>query len=54
MHRLFSEIDKFDKWSQSFSDIPHDLRSGEWECDYDNWNEIYIEFEDFINSSLND
>jgi hypothetical protein len=47
-HQLFFEIDKFDKWAQDYSDIPQDDIGGEWECGYDDWQEIYKQFDFFI------
>ncbi len=43
--KIFTEIDKFDKWAQSQFDEPQDEVAGEWECNYENWNEIYLAFE---------
>lgn len=43
--KIFTEIDKFDKWAQSQFDEPLDEVAGEWECNYENWNEIYLAFE---------
>jgi hypothetical protein len=46
--QLFIEIDKFDNWAQSHFDIPQDDIGGEWECNYENWDDIYKSFETFI------
>jgi len=46
--QLFIEIDKFDNWAQSLFDIPQDDIGGEWECNYENWDNIYKSFESFI------
>ena len=46
--QLFIEIDKFDTWAQSQFGKPQDDIGGEWECDYENWNNIYKSFENFI------
>jgi len=46
--RLFTEIDKFDLWAQSKFDIPQDEIGGEWECDYEKWEDIYKSFENFV------
>lgn len=48
MYQIFKEIDLFDTWAKSISDIPQENRYGEWECNYDNWTNIYIAFEDFL------
>ena len=49
--KLFTEIDKFDNWAQSQFDIPQDEIGGEWECNYENWDEIYKSFTKFISST---
>ncbi|MDQ2751920.1 MAG: hypothetical protein M3R72_02745 [Bacteroidota bacterium] len=46
---LFIEIDKFDHWAQSQYRTPQDDMVGEWECDYENWKNIYAAFEEFLN-----
>ncbi|MBX7225483.1 MAG: hypothetical protein K1X55_05600 [Chitinophagales bacterium] len=50
-NHLFTEIDKFDKWAQSQYDIPQDDIGGEWECNYNDWENIYKTFETFINTT---
>jgi hypothetical protein len=50
MHRLFTEIEKFEQWAVQYSDIPQDDRGGQWECDYDYWQDIYDQFTDFLES----
>ena len=45
---LNTEIEKFKRWALSF---PIESRSGEWECDYENWKELYSAFNDFILST---
>jgi hypothetical protein len=52
-HRVFAEIDKFDKWAKEFSDIPQDDRFGEWEIEYGSWDWIQINtlFDEFITVS---
>jgi hypothetical protein len=42
---LTNEIAKFKKWAAK---IPEKERYGEWECDYQNWFEIYNCIEQFI------
>jgi len=47
-NQLFVEIEKFDQWAQSWSDVPQDERGGEWECGYKNWRSIYDSFDEFV------
>ena len=49
-HQLFSEINKFRQWA---TNIPEENRSGEWECDYDEygWRAIYTSFRNFLITS---
>ncbi len=42
---MLAAIRKFREWAKV---IPVASRSGEWECDYPNWTEIYSHFEDFL------
>jgi hypothetical protein len=49
--KIFIEINKFDKWAQTQSDIAQDDRGGEWECGYDNWDDIYQAFENYLKTS---
>ncbi len=49
--QLFIEIDKFDTWAQSHFNILQDDIGGEWECNYENWADIYKSFEEFILST---
>lgn len=46
MVKLFTEIDAFELWADS---IPVNYRSGEWECDYMKWDDIYKSFHLFLN-----
>ncbi len=46
--KVFIEIDRFDNWAQSQFDVPQDDIGGEWECNYENWDDIYKSFENFI------
>jgi len=48
---LFIEIEKFDQWAQSQYNIPQDDIGGEWECNYEQWNNIYTVFEDFLHET---
>src|SRR5688500_63343 len=48
MHRIFTEIEKFNLWAIQYSDQAQDERSGEWECSYDYWQDIYDQFSDFL------
>lgn len=55
-HRLFDEIDRFDRWARKRYSIPQDDIGGEWELNYDNnkrhnWSTIYSAFEDFLQST---
>lgn len=52
LNKLFLEIDKFDEWAQSQSDIPQDERFGEWEFDYNHWADIYVEFENYLQTTI--
>jgi len=45
---LFIEINRFDQWAQSQYDIPQNDIGGEWECNYEQWNDIYNAFENFL------
>ncbi len=45
---LNNEIIKFKRWSLSY---PTETRSGEWECDYNHWNDLYAVFTNFIESN---
>lgn len=49
-HQLFSEINKFRQWA---TNIPEEKKSGEWECDYDEygWRAIYTNFNNFLITS---
>jgi Na+/phosphate symporter len=48
-NQLFIEIDKFDSWAKSqFDDMPQNDIGGEWECDYEKWEDIYKSFENFV------
>ncbi len=47
-HPLFIEIDKFDTWAKSHSQVPQSERGGEWELGYADWRSIYKQFDDFI------
>lgn len=47
-NQLFIEINKFDNWAQSQFDLPQDDIGGEWECNYEKWDDIYKPFENFI------
>ena len=51
MTNIFTEIEKFKKWAEAYSDIHQDERGGEWECDYSDWPIIWTEFEAFLNDS---
>lgn len=48
---LFSEIKKFQNWALSYSNVPQNERLGEWECDYPDWDKIYLAFNQFINNT---
>ena len=48
---LENEIMKFKRWALTY---PPDSRSGEWECDYDNWKELYTAFTNYIESNSPD
>jgi hypothetical protein len=50
-NHIFFEIDKFDQWAQTQSDIPQDDRGGEWECDYNKWDIIYQAFENYLKTT---
>lgn len=41
MALLLPEIERFRVWADSYSPTPHELRRGEWECDYGHWGDIY-------------
>tara|TARA_R110002049_G_C8896545_1_gene541202 strand:+ start:57 stop:677 length:621 start_codon:yes stop_codon:yes gene_type:complete len=43
------EIEKFRLWA---SEYPEDSRSGEWECDYENWSSLVSAFIKFIESKV--
>ncbi|MFK8013029.1 MAG: HEAT repeat domain-containing protein [Marinicellaceae bacterium] len=43
------EIDKFRLWASCY---PEKSRSGEWECDYENWSSIYSAFLLFIENKV--
>jgi hypothetical protein len=45
---LKNEISNFKKWALAY--LP-ETRSGEWECDYEHWNELYTAFNNFIESN---
>ncbi|WP_282628395.1 hypothetical protein [Empedobacter sedimenti] len=45
---LFIEIEKFNHWAQSQFGESQDEIGGEWECNYENWSDIYQSFESFI------
>ena len=49
-HPLFQEIELFSSWAKNLSNIPEEERSGEWECDYKDWSNIYKYFEDFLST----
>jgi hypothetical protein len=49
--KIFIEINKFDKWAQTQSDITQDDRGGEWECGYDSWDDIYQAFANYLKTS---
>ena len=49
--KIFIEIDKFDLWAQSHFGVPQKDLRGEWECNYDYWDDIYKSFEIFIRAS---
>ena len=46
--KIFIEIEKFNNWAQTQFDKPQDEIGGEWECNYENWSDIYHSFENFI------
>lgn len=46
--KIFIEIEKFNNWAQSQFGESQDEIGGEWECNYENWSDIYHSFEDFI------
>lgn len=48
MHPLFTEIAKFKEWASCY---PEANRSGEWECDYDDWRPIYSSFKSFLDEN---
>ncbi len=43
MHKLLYEIHKFRQWKST-----QENKSGEWECDYENWDAIYSSFVEFV------
>ena len=43
---LFNEIDKFKKWEKD--ENPAYSKYGEWECDYQYWNDIYHEIDELL------
>ena len=45
---LFTEINKFDQWAQLQYNVSQDEIGGEWECNYEHWDNIYNAFENFI------
>ena len=44
---LQAEVMRYRQWAQL---IPQEERSGEWECDYPDWNQLYATVLDFIES----
>lgn len=48
---LFIEIEKFNNWAQSHFGKQQDKIGGEWECNYENWSDIYQSFEKFITTT---
>ena len=43
------EIEKFRSWA---SDYPQDTRSGEWECDYEEWSSLNAAFLSFVENKV--
>jgi hypothetical protein len=52
MEELFTKVQNYKQWASEY--LPED-RSGEWECDYPNWQSLYKSVFDFIatNPSIN-
>ena len=49
--KIFIEIEQFENWAQSKFNLPQDEIGGEWECEYENWSDIYKSFENFISTT---
>lgn len=48
---LDNEVVRFKMWALTY---PSETRSGEWECDYDYWKELYAAFTSFVESNSPD
>lgn len=46
--KFTSEVSRFREWAVSYKDT-----SGEWECDYGNWDSIYLATDNLLKESLN-
>lgn len=44
---LLEEVSRFQRWAASY---PTASRSGEWECDYDNWPALHVAVLQFCES----
>jgi hypothetical protein len=46
---LLTEVDRFREWAGNYPPGP---RSGEWECDYGHWNDLYVAVLNHVAASL--
>lgn len=48
LHELEAEVVRFRLWADAY---PATWRSGEWECDYEDWPSLYAAFDAFVSST---